>query len=158
MKKIITLLSFVLLISCIEEDESYTYYKYFRVKNTSDKLFRIVIRDIESSYKYLDRELKPNESTDYYQQSSLSNDFSGFSYFIGSTLTILFNDNGTGYVCRDYPDNSGLCFTTKGAPFGNANESDFILDKKERENVKYYTFEITAADYENAHVLPAVER
>ncbi len=154
MKKIIALLSFLLLISCIKEEESYTYYKYVRIKNTSDKVFKIIIEDIESSHRYLDRELKPNESTEYYQQSSLSNDFSGFSYFIGSTLKIIFNVNSKGYICGDYPDNSGLCFITKGAPFGNANENEFVLEEKISDNVKYYTYNISQEDYENAHVLP----
>ncbi len=154
MKKIIASLSLLLLISCIKEEESYTYYKYVRIKNTSDKVFKIVIEDLESSHSYMDIELKPNESTEYYQQSSLSNDFSGFSFFTGSKLKITFNTNSKGYICGDHPDNSGLCFITKGAPFGNPNENDFVIDKKVSDNVKYYTYNISQEDYENAHMLP----
>lgn len=153
-KKILIFVCLIAFSSCIKEDEAYTYYKYVRIKNTSSKSFKIVIEDNDTGYKYIDSELLPNESTNYYQQSSLSNSFNGFSFFIGCNLEIIFNDNNKGYICGDYPDNSGLCFNTKGSPFNNPNENEFVLDKQERDNVKYYTYEITQEDYENAHILP----
>ena len=68
-------------------------------------------------------------------------------------IKIIFTDNDKGYICGDYPDNSGLCFTTKGSPLRNENTNDFILDKQEGTST-YYTYVITQEDYENAHVLP----
>ncbi len=154
MKNILILFSLLFIYtSCIKEDEPITYYHFIRLKNVSNKVFKIVIEDTETNHKYLDRELQPNESTDYYQHYLSSDTFLGFAPF-GDRIYLRFIDNNKGYICGDYPDNSGFCFTSKNSPIRNPNESDFILDKKENNNTKYYTYEITQQDYENAHVLP----
>lgn len=153
MKQIVLLFCLFSLFSCVEENEPKTYYHFIRLKNASNNVFKIVIEDTETNHKYLDRELQPNEITDYYQHYLSHDTFLGFAPF-GNSINIRFTDNNKGYICGDYPDNSGLCFTTKGSPIRNPNESDFILDAQEHDNIKYYTYEITQEDYENAHVLP----
>ena len=157
MKKIITLLSFVLLISCIEEDEPYTYYNHIRFTNTSNSALYITFISLGTSEaSSFTTRLNIGESTMYYTHYSSKDDFNGFAA-AGDKIIIEFLNSNKGYICGNYPDDSGYCFVTKGSPIRSPNESDFILDKKKRDNIKYYTFEITAADYENAHVLPAVE-
>lgn len=154
MKKIALFFCLFSLFGCVEENEPYSYYKFIRFKNTSDKVLDITFEDTTINHIYFTERLNPNQSTDYYQHYSLERDyFNGFGT-LGDKITVKFTNGNLGYICGDYPDSSGLCFTTKGSPLRNPNESDFILDKQERDNVKYYTYEITQEDYENAHVLP----
>jgi len=153
MKKIALFFCLFSLLGCVEENEPVAYYNFIRFKNTSDKILDITFEDTTINHIYFTERLNSNESTNYYQHYSLESDyFNGFGA-LGDKIIVKFINENLGYICGDYSNNSGLCFTTKGSPIRNPNESDFILDNQEYTS-SYYTYEITQEDYENAHVLP----
>lgn len=152
MKKILVLICLIVLSGCSEEENSIVYYNYIRFKNDSGHNIKIITDNTESGVTYLDIQLPTSNNSEYIKHTLYNNLFYGMHGY-ENRIKIIFTDNDKGYICGDYPDNSGLCFTTKGSPLRNENTNDFILDKQEGTS-SYYTYVITQEDYENAHVLP----
>jgi len=153
MKKLLILISLICLTGCYPEDDNRTtYYNYIRFTNNSSNNLKIIMDDTESSVIYYDTEVTSNTSTEYIEQILYSDSFYGI-HGNENRIKIIFTDTNKGYICGDNPDSSGYCFTTKGSPLRTENINDFIFDKQEGTS-RYYTFEITQEDYENAHELP----
>ena len=148
MKKLLSILSILIFISCSVEEPTQHYTT--AIRNTSNKPLHILVLgdSIGRNTPVYDTLVNTTINSDEiaFRRSYRFPVFQGMRadmYYVKVT----FLDNQKGYICEKDSVNN-LCFQDKVALTEIYYEKDFTF-----ENGIYY-YDITQEDYENAHVLP----
>jgi len=143
-----------MLAGCNVEEPTRTYTT--AIRNTSNKPLHILVLGNGENrntpvYDTLVN-VTLNTGDVVFKNSYKTPSFSGFhngTYSIDIyKTTITYLNTNKGYICEKGNTNNSLCFVNKVSLPNAYYENDFTL-----ENGVYY-YDITQADYENAHELP----